>query len=173
MGRVFSAVIAILSLVSVVIFATGYIVNPKYEGEMVMIVNYPKDEVFSVLTNIDAIPRRKKDVVSVEKIATYRNLIAWREEMSFNRFRKYRMIERKENERLKIEMTESSFDMNGTLEFILSDSGDSTQVKIIESSSLKSTFTRGYRFYLSRNFESQSWSNMISAGLFDNLLHTP
>jgi hypothetical protein len=173
MSRVLSAVLSFVLVVFAVILITGYFVNPHFVGESTVELDYNKEEVFRILTDVNLITANRKGVESVEILAKLGNLVAWKESTRFNGFRKYRTTKKVDNKFLRVEMTDSNYGMTGSWEFTLSDGDNSTHLTVREESDLDSIVNRGYRFYIGRDFELRAWQRSLRVGLFESLLTKP
>lgn len=151
---------------------TGYLVDENYQNEETIILDYEPRNVIAVLSELDYFEEGKKDVISIDYLGKYLNLYAWRENLKSGGFRRYRQVE-KENDRIVIEMVESSYGVTGTWEFSIERKDQKTFVKIIENSKYESILRRGFYFYLGMNKETNDWIKFIRVRLFNRLLTTP
>lgn len=172
MLKIISYLASILLIFSLIILITGYFSNPNFNGETEWSVDYSREIVWDILVDIEKVPEKKRDVENVEIIGKYFDLYAWRENLRSDGFRKYRMVEVDEPRYLKLELTESSYQMTGFWEFTLTEDGGVTTIKIREESKLDSVWKRGVQFYLGRDFELNAWARYVRSGLFDRLLST-
>jgi hypothetical protein len=173
MARIFSLVIATLTVIAIVILVAGYTSNPSYKDSVTVPLQYSPELVWQQLIDVKGAPLKKSDVASVEVVDQYGKLLAWRENLKGGGYRVYRMNEWVENRRLVIEMTESSYGLTGVWTFRLSHSPEGTDVQIGEESVLDDIKTRGIRYFLGRDHDLLAWSKYLRVGLTQQLLATP
>jgi hypothetical protein len=173
MIRIFSLALAMFVLIGGIIFGAGYFTKPEYQNSTTIQVPYSLELTWQELVKIKDIPSLKSDVASVTIIEEYANLIAWKENLTNGGYRIYRMNDREENKKLVIELTDSSYGLNGTWTFELSPSSENTQVKISEKSTLDDIKIRGLRVIFGRDYDLLVWVKCIKVGLVQALLITP
>lgn len=173
MKRILSLTVVTILFITALFYFTGYLVSGYYYGENEFIVEYRKNEVWEILTDIEKLNRGRSRVTNIKDIVTYKNLYAWTEELKYNGFRRYRQIERVEGEKLTIEMTESSTKMTGTWTFDIYESDQQTYVKITEKSHIDNNLLSGYLYYFGRDRETKEWEKFIKTRLFGLLLVKP
>ena len=173
MLRVLSLVVSIVTLGSLAVIVAGYLSAPGYQSSVVTQVSFTAELTWSELIDISSIPQRKNDVVSVDVVDEYGKLIAWKENLKNGGYRIYRMNQRIENQRLVVELTESSYGLTGIWTFDLEKDSQGTKVTITEDSQLTDIKTRGYRYFFGRNHDLLVWVKYIKVGLTNQLLTTP
>ena len=173
MKRVFYLVIGVVAFALIIITATGYIVGEDQQFEEVLVVDYLPENVWAVMTELDNFDRGKRDIEYVEVLGKYLNLYAWIEHTKSGGFRRYRQVEKIEDEKIVIEMTDSSYGVTGRWTFELLPVSSKTRVTIKESSKYTSILYRGFQFYFGLNKESRNWNKFIRVRLFNRLLTTP
>lgn len=165
-------IVIFIACVFFVAMVTGYFVDENYQNEETLILDYEPRNIIGVLSEIENYEEGKSDVISVDLLGKYLNLYAWRENLKSGGFRRYRQVEKTDN-KIVIEMTESSYGVTGIWEFeIVEERGDSL-VYIREKSNYESILRRGFYFYLGMNKETTDWIKFIRVRLFKRLLTTP
>ena len=171
--RILSLVVVIIGFVFLVAAITGYLIDPKYESEQEVILDYSQQSVWNVLNDFENMAQGKKDVESVDLLGRYLNLYAWVENLDNGGFRRYRQVLKEENSRMIIEMTDSSNGLVGTWEFNFSRVDSETLIKVKQSSINNSIISRGFRFYFGRDKEAKEWIKFFRVRLYNSLLTTP
>lgn len=170
--RVIYSLGLVIGFFVLVVVVTGYVVGENYSGKETFTIDFSKNNIYSVLTDIQNIQTGKKDIESIEVLGRSLNLYAWKENLNNGGYRIYRQTLRDRDQRFIIEMTESSYNVTGTWEFVLEREDSQTKVTIIENSKNTSILNRGVRFYFGRNKETKDWIKFIRVRLFNNLLTT-
>jgi len=173
MLRILSLIISILLIGFAVVFLFGYRSSAEYENKISFEVLYTVDMTWQQLVDIKEIPKKKEDVKSVEILEEFGKLIAWRENLKTGGYRVYRMNQRFDNQKLVLELTESSYGLTGIWIFDLSKVENHTWVVISERSTLTNTLVRGYRTIVGREYDLLVWQKYIKVGLVQALLTTP
>ncbi len=173
MTRIFSLVIATLTVIAIGILIAGYASNPSYKDSSTVPLQYSPELVWQQLIDVKSAPQKKSDVVSVEVVDQYGKLLAWKEHLKSGGYRVYRMNEWVENKRLVIEMTESSYGLTGIWSFQLTRTSEGTDVLIQEESTLDNIKSRGIRYFLGRDHDLLAWGKYLRVGLTQQLLATP
>ncbi len=172
MLRILSLVLAILLFVGGIILLAGYTTLPDYYTTTTYEVSYPIELVWQKLVMIQDMPDRKGDVESITVLEQYGKLLAWQENLKNGGYRIYRMNEWLDNEKLVIELTESSYGLTGIWVFELQKSGSETQITITEESALTDIKLRGARVFFGRDHDLLVWIKYINVGLVQALLKT-
>jgi len=172
MLKILSLTLSVVGTVFIVILVTGYLVNEEYKGEKQMLVDYEPLHVMKILTEFNNMEEGKRDVKSMELTGKYLGLYAWKENLKNGGFRRYRQIEKTEN-KIVVEMTESTYGVTGTWEFKINREVGRTKITIREDSICKNILRRGLLFYLGRDKETTDWMKFIRVRLFKRLLTTP
>jgi hypothetical protein len=165
--------VSILAISALAILGAGYATNPEYNDSLYVNLDHSPEAVWAELVGIENATVKKSDVRSVEIFDRYGKLVAWKETLTNDGYRIYRMKERDEGRRLVIELTESSYGLTGTWTFQLQPSLGSTELLIREESKLDNIWDRGKRYYLGRNHDLLVWIKYIRVGLVDRLITTP
>lgn len=173
MLRILSLIIAILLVGFGIVFLFGYNSPEEYKNTISFEASYTLDMAWRQLVDVNEIPKRKSDVKSVEIIEEFGKLIAWRENLKTGGHRIYRMNQRIDNQRLILELTESSYGLSGIWVFDLSKIENHTWVVVSEESRLTDVLVRGYRTIIGRDYDLLVWEKYIKVGLVQALLTTP
>lgn len=166
-------VISILVLIATAFAIVGYTSNPEHQESTQFLVDSNVGFVWQELVNIKNTPQKKDDVESVEMVGQNGTLISWQENLKNGGYRLYRMNEYELNQKLVIELLESSYGLTGVWIFELSPDGNGTQVKISETSTLTNIQKRSIRAIFGRNYDLLVWLKYIKVGVVQNLLKTP
>lgn len=173
MIKFISSVILILGALGILIMALGYFSSPVYTGSVRFQVDTQAQFVWEELIRIQNVPQKKSDVASVEIVSTQGQLVAWQEKLKNGGYRLYRMNEYKTNERLVVELLESSYGLTGIWEIdLIPEEEYITTVNITERSLLTNVQKRGIRNLLGRNHDLLVWLKYIRVGMIENLLKT-
>ncbi len=173
MLRILSLIISILLVGFGIVFLFGYNSPKEYKNSISFEAPYTLDMTWRQLVDVNEIPKRKGDVQSVEIIEEFGKLVAWRENLKTGGYRIYRMNQRIENQKLILELTESSYGLKGIWVFDLSKVENHTWVVVSEESTLTNTLVRGYRAIIGREHDLLVWQKYIKVGLVQALLTTP
>lgn len=173
MLRIISLTLTVAVLAGVLIILMGYRANPSYQQSITFIVSYSTQDVWRELLNIEEVPKRKKDVESVDILEELGTLVAWRENLKDGGYRIYRMNGRDEEKTLILELTDSSYELKGVWVFYLKPHGNETEVTISEDSTLTDIKRRGYRVIFGREVDLLIWQKYLKVGLFQSLLDRP
>lgn len=170
MIRILSLVLSIALLVGGTILILGYRADPAYKHSITFNIQYSPQITWQELLNINEIPRRKRDVESIEILEQFGKLTAWKENLTNGGYRIYRMNKREENKQLVIELTSSSYQLTGVWTFDIVPSGIDSQITISEESTLTDIKRRGYRVLMGREYDLLAWQKYIRVGLIEGLL---
>lgn len=173
MLRIFSLIASVLILFGAAILIAGYTSSPTYNDVMVTEPSFNPELTWDELVDVTTANVRKKDVVSVDVVDQYGKRLAWKENLKNGGYRIYRMNERIENQKLVVEMTDSSYGLKGIWTFELQKTSSGTKVTITENSELTDVKIRGYRYFFGRNHDLLVWVKYIRVGLTGQLLTTP
>lgn len=173
MLRILSLIISILVIAIGIILVLGYNTPPTYKNSITFEVPYSISLTWQELLNINDIPKRKRDVKSVEVLEEFGKLIAWQENLTMGGHRIYRMNKRDEEKKLVLELTDSSYGLSGIWTFDLSTNENKTIITISEDSTLTDIKRRGYRAILGREYDLLVWQKYIKVGLVQTLLTIP
>jgi hypothetical protein len=173
MLRIFSLIISVVAILGVLIIVLGYTSQSEYAHSTSFTLNAKAEVIWRELVNIKNIPEKKIDVESVEIISQYGRLMSWQENLKNGGYRLYRMNEFVTNEKLVIELFESSYGLKGIWAIELQEQELSTLITISEVSTLDNIRIRGIRTIFGRNHDLLVWIKYIKVGIVENLLKTP
>lgn len=165
--------ISILALFYGIFFVLGYSTPEGYIGSVEVEVDSGINFVWQELINVSSIEKRKRDVKSVQIIDTSGQLIAWQENLKNGGYRIYKMTDFYPNQKLGIELVESSYGLTGNWTFELYDQKNTTRVIIYERSILENIQMRGIRALFGRDYDLLVWLKYIKVGVIQTLLITP
>lgn len=172
MLRIVSLLASILLTVCIAIGIAGYLISPKYVHTEYFQSTYSAQVTWQELIAINNIPKQKNDVTSVEVVGQYGKLLAWKENLKNGGYRIYRMNERIENQKLVLELTNSTNGLSGIWTFTLEPNTSGTFVAIDADTTLDNLPLRGYRFFFGRNHEELVWIKFLNVGLTNHLINT-
>ncbi len=173
MLRVLSLVVSFMALAGLAVLIAGYFSPPSYQNTAVTEASFTTELTWNELVDFEAAPRKKTDVESVDIVDQYGKLYAWKENLKNGGYRIYRMNQRIDDQRLVIELTDSSYGLTGIWTFDLEKTSNGTKVTITEDSNLTDIKLRGYRYFFGRNHDLLVWIKYIKVGLTNQLLTTP
>lgn len=124
--------------------AMGYLSSEDFSGTRTETIQASPSEVWSVLTNIEALPEFRQEVTSIEFIEdSVGNRLIWKEHTDMGGFILFTMLDSIQNKRLKLEMDGSSFGMSGTWTYELVENADNTtELTVTENSKTTNAMVR-------------------------------
>lgn len=174
MVKILYILVSILAFTSAIFIVAGYTSKEEYTGSIEFSLDSNIEFVWQELIDVTNAAKRKKDVESVEVIEQYGKLSAWQENLKNGGYRIYRMNEFIPNQKLSIELTESSYGLTGYWSFELYDQNrSSTRILISERSALTNLPLRGIRTIFGRDYDLLVWLKYIRVGVIQTLLITP
>lgn len=173
MIRVLSLILSLAALFGIAVLVAGYTSQSKYSDTVTMNISFGPELTWNELVDVKNGHRKKTDVESVDIVNEYGRLLAWKENLKNGGYRIYRMNQAIENQKLVVELTESSYGLTGVWTFILEKDFAGTKVTITEESELTDIKIRGFRYFFGRNHDLLVWIKYIRVGLTDQLLSTP
>lgn len=173
MLKLLSLTIVVVGFLIALVMVLGYSEPLSYEGTLTENFDDNRDIVWNTLNNIESVPDKKPDVVSVEFLSNERGVVSWREELERGGFRVYKTLEKITPSRLVIELIESSNGVTGIWTYELKKNGTSTEVKISETSKTDNVWIRGINKIRGKDVYLLKEMKYIRVGLFQNLLTKP
>lgn len=173
MQKIINYLLIVIGIGVLGILVAGYVSGEGYYGKSQLFVSYSPEAVWEVLTDIEKMPLGKNDIYSIEYLGRYNNQFAWTENLKSGGYRNWRQNLRDENKKLILELTDSSYGTTGIFEFTLSQDRNNTVLEIVEDTSNKNIFIRGWDAIFGRNVETRRWQKFVRVRLFGNLLTTP
>ncbi|MBX9852591.1 MAG: SRPBCC family protein [Cytophagaceae bacterium] len=128
----------------IIFIITGASASENFEGTETRVVNASSGKIWNYLTDIEGLPRRRKEIVKVEMLGkNEKGLDKWKEIPDMGGYILFEQLEKTPLEKLTLNMIESSFNMKGTWTYELKEAGQGkTTVKISEKSTIESLFIR-------------------------------
>lgn len=171
MRNFFILTIGILVVFILIILFASKTVNGnfKYESRVVFDVN--KDLLWNIINNVDAYPKNKYGIISLEK-KDYQGdiLITWRENYNFGISKDYEIIVKKDPESLVLKVKNNFTGMISTLDFSLSEDENKTYLNVKEESEVKNVFYRGIKVLSGKESYINSQIKWIRVGLYNYLI---
>lgn len=173
MVKILYILISILAITSLIFIVAGYTSKEDYTGSIEFTLDSNIEFVWQELIDVNNATKRKRDVESVQVIEQYGKISAWQENLKNGGYRIYRMNEFIPNQKLGIELTESSYGLTGYWTFELHGQNNTTQIVISERSTLTNLTLRGVRTIFGRDYDLLVWLKYIRVGVIQTLLITP
>lgn len=131
-------------MITLLLFLTiGYVAHQDFEGQATRTLTAPVEQVWEVLTDLEDLPNRRKEIVKVEMAeANAQGLPTWKEYTDMGGYILFEYLEKIEREKLVVNMKESTFGMSGTWTYELRPVGNETQLTIIENSTIDNVMIR-------------------------------
>lgn len=160
-----------LTLVIIVV-AAGRTVGGDFKYESNVIFDDNKDLLWYVINNVDAYPKNKYGIVSLEK-KEYQGdtLIKWRENFNFGVSKDYEILRKKDPEILVLKIKNNFTGMNTTLTFQLSEDDSKTYLKINEESVLNNVLYRGLKVLSGQDSYVNSQIKWIRVSVYNYLIN--
>lgn len=165
MKRIFSLTVVFISFFLLLIFTVGFTAPVEYKGFASTFYNYPVDDVFDQLVDINNIPADRYGVEKVIITKRDNKLLSWTEELKNGGYRKYEMVEFEKPRMYKLRLVDSSIDMKGEYDFRLEKINNGTLVTVYEESELSDVWYRGLHTFAGRNIHSKMIVNDLRQSL--------
>lgn len=173
MLRVFSGIIFFVASVGIVIWLLGFFQPREYSGDLKEFFVDRRQIVWQSLTNINLIPKTKRDIQSVEILEENFGLFTWRENTKKGGYRIYKIIEKKEPFKYTVELLESSVGLTGTWTYFLENSSGGSIVTIQEESKNNNIWIRGIDVIRGRDVNLKYYMKVLRVALFRRLIDLP
>lgn len=151
----------------------GFLANDYYEGQISELFIDRRVDVWKNLVAVEAIPLRKKDVVSVTILTDEIDQIVWKENLKNGKSRFMRVVEREKPERFVIEEFKSDNGITGVWEFTLIEVDNKTKVTVREKSLNTNLWLKAYYTVIGRNILLRREIKSLRVSLFQRLITTP
>jgi hypothetical protein len=152
MLKIISGTFIVLATMLLIVMVIGLRNGPSVDTKLDFRINFSQDYVFSILTDIEKYPERKKGLKNIEVLETTGNVILkWKENYKNGTWREYEIIRKNEPTIFDYEIYDSSNDHTAliTMDFMQND--DFTTVNMTEVGKIDNTFKRGLRGILGDN----------------------
>ena len=173
MLRVFTGIGSIVVFFILTILTLGYLAPVEYEGGISEFFIDRRPIIWQALTHIESIPKVKPDVDSIEITENNRGLITWTEYLGGDKFRTYRIVEKREPYKYVVNLFDSSNKITGTWTFILTQTQNGTVVKVEEVSKNENVWLRGWHTILGGDVRLKREMKVLRVALFRRLIDTP
>ena len=155
--RFFVGLFKLACVLLIIFFAIGYFAPVEYSGRTSKTITLSRSSLWQVANDVGSLPKRRSDITSFEVLRKDGdNVLRWREGYSLGRTAIFEVIERVPEEKLVIEMMQSSFGMRGTWTYEFSGEEVFTTLAILEKSETQSIWHRAWKTILGRNSDIRS-----------------
>ncbi len=143
---------ALIGLVAVFL-GLGFAQDTKYKNSVEEVFNATPEQIWTYLIDVESIPNRRKEVVSVEIIEKDpQGLVSvWKEIPDMGGYMKFRRGEFVPNVKLEVILFESSYKMLGKWTYELTNKNGNTLVRVTEETEIVSPLLRGAFFLAGRD----------------------
>lgn len=130
----------------------GVITPVAYQGQMSATFDVPKEKVWKVLTDIETIPQRRREITDVEILGTNEEEHKiWKEYTDLGGHIFWEVLEEVPNEKWIIKMSRSTFGMKGVWKYELREEQNQTILTLTEESETSRPFVRGIMTLIGRS----------------------
>ncbi len=166
MKRLLRRLFVLFFLALIFFFALGYMARHDFEGQVTQTYQVPIEQVWEVLTDLDELPNRRKEIVKLEMVeANAQGLASWKEYTDMGGYILFEYLEKVDYEKLVVNMKESTFGMSGTWTYQLTPHGKGTQLTIIEHSRIDNIMVRSMMTLTGRSANLYRELEMIEKAL--------
>lgn len=121
----------------------GSLAPKEFSGSVVHTFDAPKEVIWNILTDIEGLPTRRREIVSVERLsASESGRPRWKENTNMSGYILFEATEEKLHQRLVYTMLESSFGMSGVWSYEFEPKGDTVTLTISEKSQIDAVLVR-------------------------------
>ena len=144
--KLIKAVIGILLIVFIFALLIGTLTPQNYQGDMAKDLNFSKEKVFAEISDMQSLQDKHIFISKMEKLPdSIEGNERWKAFAYFNQYLIFEVLQKVENEKFVLKISESSFGFTGTWTYELEDLGDLTTLKISENSDMKNFLLRSVK----------------------------
>ncbi|TGN17087.1 SRPBCC family protein [Leptospira idonii] len=154
---------AVLILLVGTFLAVGLMQDTNYEASISELIPAPKEEIWKYITNVEDVPNRRNDVVSVEILEKDDTSIPllWKENTSMGGYMIFKRGETIPFAKMEIVLQESSFKIKGSWVYELEEKNGDTIFSVTEKSEIASPVARGAFYFAGRDSTIQQELTMV------------
>ena len=146
MLKILSGTFIVILTITVVIYAVGLRKGPEVQAEIDVRLNFSREYIFDLITNVEMCPERKRNLDTIEILERRGSIIvAWRENYKGGDWRSLRILEKNTPKNFTYEIFESKSGYTSTISYTVVETTDFTNVIIKEDGQIPGTFARGLR----------------------------
>jgi hypothetical protein len=146
MIKILSGTAIVIATLIVIILAFGVRKGSGIDTDLVFQIDYSRDYVYSILTDIEKYPERKRNLKNIEVLElSGRSIIKWRENYRGGTWREYELISKRTPNIFDYEIYDSSYGHTAEVTMTLEETDDFTIITMTEKGQIMSTFQRGLR----------------------------
>lgn len=148
----FLLLLAVILMLGLTWWLLSFFSAKNWEGNIQFTLQAPASEVFALLTDLERLPERRKEIDKVEILQpTEKGQVHWREIASMGGFAEYEVMRSITDKHWDIKMLRSSFGMKGCWKYAFRDLGEQCQLTIEEDSQSEKFWIRGLMQLAGRN----------------------
>jgi hypothetical protein len=159
------SIVGLVLGLTMLFIAIGAFSSSAYVGTKTIQLDAPPARVWQEITDLESLPKRRREVVSVEILETRGGVPwKWKERTDMGGHVVFEKVEEVPNKKLLLRMTESTFGMTGTWMYEL-EGNEMTRLTITEDSVIKSIPVRAVMTLAGRDGNLEKEASIIVRSL--------